>query len=96
MASEASAGAAGPETARRGWTAGRVIVVVLGSILALIGVIGVLGGGALTWAAATQRDSAGFFHTDTERFSAGTYAITSEDEDFGTGIRPGDQGVERR
>jgi hypothetical protein len=67
---------------------------VLGSILALIGLIGVLGGAALTWAATTQRDAAGFFHTDTERFSAGTYAITSEDEDFGTGIRPGEQGVD--
>jgi hypothetical protein len=69
-------------------------VVVLGSILALIGLIGVLGGGALTWASATQRDGAGFFHTDAERFSVGTYAITSEDVDFGTGVRPGDLGVD--
>jgi Domain of unknown function (DUF4389) len=95
MASEPTAGGPPPATQRRsGWTAGRVIVVVVGSIMALVGLAGVLGGGALTWAATTQRDGAGFFHTDTERFSVGTYAITSEDVDFGTGIRPGDWGVE--
>jgi uncharacterized protein DUF4389 len=90
------AGGPPPDTPppRRGWTAGRVIVVVIGSILALLGVIGILAGGALTWAAATQRDGAGYFHTDTERFSSGTFAITSDDVDLGTGKRPKDWGVE--
>jgi hypothetical protein len=71
-----------------------VVVVVIGSFLALLGVIGVLAGGALTLAAATQRDGAGYFHTDTERFSSGTFAITSNDVDLGTGTRPKDWGVE--
>ncbi len=79
---------------RHGWTAGRVIVVIIGSILALLGVIGLLAGGALTWAATTHRDGAGFFYTDTEQFSVGTYAITSEDIDLGTGNRPRDWGVD--
>jgi hypothetical protein len=70
-----------------------VVVVVLGSILALLGIVGVLAGGALTWAATTQRDGAGYFHTDTERFSSGTFAITSDDVDLGTGTRPKDWGV---
>jgi len=69
-------------------------VVVVGSILALVGIAGVLAGGALTWAATTQRDGGGYFHTDTERFSSGTYAITSDDVDLGTGKRPRDWGVD--
>ena len=83
-----------PDGPRRGWTAGRVVVVVVGSILALVGVAGLLAGGALTWAATTQRDGSGYFHTDPERFSVGTFAITSDDIDLGTGTRPDDWGVE--
>jgi hypothetical protein len=81
-----------PPPRRHVWTAGRVVVVVLGSILALLGIGGVLASGALTIAAATQRDDAGYFHTDTERFSVGTYAITSEDLDLDTGKRPREAG----
>ncbi len=47
-----------------------------------------------TVAATTQRDGSGFFHTDPERFSVGTFAITSEDIDLGTGTRPSDWGVD--
>jgi uncharacterized protein DUF4389 len=95
VASEAPPAAPAPKAARQpGWTAGRVIVVVIGSILALAGVVGVLAGGAATWAATTQRDGAGYFHTDTEQFSVGTFAITSDDIDLGTGNRPRDWGVD--
>ena len=66
-------------------TAGRVIALVVGSILALIGIAGTVGGGALTWAAATQRDDDGFFHTDAERLSVGSFAISSEDIDLQLG-----------
>jgi len=68
-----------------GWTAGRVLALVFGSILGLMGLAGVVGGGTLAWATATQRDDHGFFHTDAERFSVGSYAIASEDVDFHLG-----------
>jgi len=80
-----SAGAAQTARAGGGWTAGRVIALVLGSIFGLIGLAGVVGGGALVWAATTQRDSDGYFTTDTERFSVGSSAITSEDVDLQLG-----------
>jgi hypothetical protein len=70
------------------------VVVVLGSILAVVGVLGLVAGGILTWAAATQRDDAGYFHTDTSRFTSGSYAIVSDDIDLGTDARPRDWGVE--
>jgi hypothetical protein len=45
------------------------------------------GGGFLTWAYATQRDSEGFFTSRTERFNTATYAITSEN--INLGVEPG-------
>ena len=67
------------------WTVGRVLALVFGSILGLAGLAGVVGGGTLAWATATQRDDDGYFHTDAERFSVGSYAIASEDVDFHLG-----------
>ena len=81
-------------TRPRKWTVGRVIAMVIGSILGLVGLVVLAGGGALTWAATTQRDDAGFFHTERERFSAGTYTITSTDLDLGTSKRPHDWGFD--
>jgi hypothetical protein len=72
------------------WTSGRVASVVVGSILSLVGVGVLAGGGVLTWAAATQRDDAGYFHADAERFSSPAYAVTSDDLDLGTDSGPGD------
>jgi hypothetical protein len=72
------------------WTAGRVIALVIGSILGLIGLAGTVGGGALVVGAATQRDDQGYFHTDAERLSAGSYAIASEDMDLHLGSRARD------
>lgn len=82
----------GTEPPARGpsaWTAGRVVLVVIASILSLAGLALLAAGSALTWAATTQRDDAGFFHTDSKRFSSASYAITSDDVDFGTDVRPG-------
>ena len=71
--------AAEPEgTADRKWSGGRIAVVVIGSILALVS-LGVLAGGAVAVVAdQTQRDSDGFLVTPSEQFDTGTYALVSE------------------
>ena len=62
----------------------RIVFVVLGSILALMGLALLAGGGVLGWALATQRDDAGFFTTSSQRFHTRTAAITTRDIDLGT------------
>ncbi len=71
--------AAEPEgAADRKWSGGRIAVVVIGSILALVS-LGVLAGGAVAVVAdQTQRDSDGFLVTPSEQFDTGTYALVSE------------------
>lgn len=61
----------------------RVISLVIGSFLALVGFGLLAGGGALGWAQATQRDDAGFFTTSTERFATDSFALTSAPVDLG-------------
>ena len=61
----------------------RVILLVLGSIIAVIG-FGLLAAGAsLGWAYGTQRDDAGFFTTSNERFETDSFALTSDKIDLG-------------
>jgi hypothetical protein len=72
------------DTGKTGWTAGRVVAMVLGSIAALLGVALVLGGVALILAQATGRDSDGYYTTGTERLATGTHALTAEDIDLGS------------
>ncbi len=62
----------------RGGGFGRTVLIVLGSIAALIGIGLVLAAGAIVWANATQRDDDGFFTTSSERFVSPGYAITHE------------------
>jgi hypothetical protein len=73
-----------PQAGKTGWTAGRVVALVLGSIASLIGVALVLGGLALVLAHAGARDSDGYYTTGTERLTTATYAITAEDIDLGS------------
>ena len=56
-------------------SAGRVILIVLGSIGVLFGIALLAGGGFLLWADRTQRDD-GYLTTPTERFATPTYALT--------------------
>jgi hypothetical protein len=56
-------------------TAGRVILIVLGSIGVLFGLALLAGGGFLLWADRTQRED-GYLTTPTERFATPTYALT--------------------
>jgi hypothetical protein len=63
----------------RGWTAGPIMAMVIGSLSALLA-LGALGtGGALLWADQTQRDATGFLSTPEERFDSPTYAVVAED-----------------
>jgi hypothetical protein len=79
---------------RSGWTVGRVIVAIVGSILGLAGLAALAGGGVAAWAAATQRDADGYFTTGTERFSSSGYAVVSDDIDLGSDERPQASGFE--
>jgi len=56
-------------------SAGRVILIVLGSLGVLFGLALLAGGGFLLWADRTQRDD-GYLTTPTERFATPTYALT--------------------
>ena len=56
-------------------SAGRVILIVLGSLGVLLGLALLAGGGFLLWADRTQRDD-GYLTTPTERFATPTYALT--------------------
>ena len=56
-------------------SAGRVVLIVLGSLGVLFGLALLAGGGFLLWADRTQRDD-GYLTTPTERFATPTYALT--------------------
>jgi hypothetical protein len=59
-------------------TAGKVVLVVLGSILALLGLALMAGGGAALWAKLAVEDEDGFISTGFEQFRSPTYAIASK------------------
>jgi hypothetical protein len=61
----------------------RIVGLVIGSLLALIGFGLLAGGGILGWGLATQRDDAGYFTTSNQRFSTNSYALTSDKVDLG-------------
>jgi hypothetical protein len=56
---------------------GRIVLIVLGSILALLGLAVAAGGGFLLWVDRTQREG-GYLTTPNERFATSTYALTRE------------------
>ena len=75
-----------PSTSR--WTAGRVVSVVLGSLLVLTG-LGLAGGGAtLAVVGATERDD-GFVTSPRIALVSETHAVVSEDVRFETADAPG-------
>jgi hypothetical protein len=59
--------------------AGRVILLVVGSIASLVALGLLAAGGALLWLHTTQRDGEGFYSTDVTRLRSAGYALTSED-----------------
>jgi hypothetical protein len=74
-----AAGAAGGS----GWTGGRVAAVAIGSLLALLGVALLGGGGAGLWADLTQRD-AGYVTTGVHDFSTSGSALATEPTHLGS------------
>ena len=75
-----------PDRGAPTWGPGRVLALVLGSLLALVALGLATAGVALVLAHVTARDSAGFYTSPTERFTTSTYALTSEDIQLG-GVR---------
>jgi hypothetical protein len=60
------------------WSAGRIALLVVGSVLAL-GSLGLLGaGGAALWADQTQRDADGYVTTDTVTLTTTTSALVAD------------------
>ena len=70
--------------ARRGWTGGRIALVVVGTIAGLFALGLLVGGCALVAVDQTQRDDDGFVMSPTQDFSTSTYAIVSESADLDT------------
>ena len=65
-------------------TGGRIALLVAGSILALVSLGLVAGGGTFLWDHTTQRDDDGFYSSRFERFESDGYAISSDDLDLST------------
>ena len=63
-------------------TVGRVLLIVFGAILGLVGLGLLAGGGAALWANQAVKDDDGYFNTRTERFATGGRAIVSEHLDL--------------
>jgi hypothetical protein len=69
---------------RSGWTGGRITALVIGSLLGLVS-LGLLGGGGLVlWADRTQRDAAGYLTTGVHELSTSGSALTSDRIDLGS------------
>ena len=64
------------------WTVGRILLVILGCIVALLAAGLLAAGGTLLWADLTQRDDDGFLTTPTELFTSDSFAITSDSIDL--------------
>jgi len=63
-------------TAPSRWTGGRIAMVVVGSLLALIALGAIAGGLYSLWLHTTQR-SDGYVMTSSERFATGGYALAT-------------------
>ena len=67
----------------------RILMLILGSLLAVAGLGLGAGASVLGWGVATQQDDDGYFNTATERFASDTFAITSDTIDL-EGHGPGE------
>ena len=61
----------------------RIICLVIGSLLGVVGFGLLAGGGVLGWEFGTQRDDAGYFTASTEQFTTQSSALTSGTVDLG-------------
>ena len=67
--------------------AGRIVMIVIGALIALVGFGMVVGGAGALVGYGTHRDADGFFRTSSFRLASPTYAIVSDHIDLST--RPG-------
>jgi len=72
-----------PAQASSGWSFGRILAVVLASLIGLVALALVASGGLLLWVDKTKRDADGYLTTPKERLSTSAYALTSESLDVG-------------
>lgn len=63
---------------------GRILLIVFGALLALVGLGALAGGAGMLWAHATQRDDEGFFTTRGVALSSDGFAVVSDRVDLGT------------
>jgi hypothetical protein len=71
-----------PSTPGSAWSTGRVVLAVLGSLAAVLGVAVVLGGAALMIGHLTQRDADGYLTSPHDHIAATGYAVTAEGIDL--------------
>jgi hypothetical protein len=67
------------------WTAGRIAMIVTGSVLALLALGAILTGGYGVWLHTTQR-SDGYVTTSSERFTTGGYALSTRTLDISSDV----------
>src|ERR687891_2531119 len=68
---------ASPVLAKESFGSGRVLLLVVGGLAALLSLVLLAGGSAGTWALG-QRDASGYFTSGTHPFSTTSYALSSE------------------
>jgi hypothetical protein len=61
----------------------QIIMIVVGSLCALLGFAVAAGAAAIGWGLSFERDSNGFFTTPTDRFATTTFALTTKKIDLG-------------
>ena len=68
--------------------AGRILLIVFGVLIGLVGLGMAAGGGTMLWAHATQRDDDGFFTTRSIALTSPGVAVVSDRLDLGTDTGP--------
>ena len=68
----------------------KIVGIVVGALLVIIGLALLAPGGFLLWAYGTQRDSSGFFETSNRVISSNGYALVTPDVDVNAGSELGD------
>ena len=63
---------------------GKILLIVLGSILSLVALAALVGGGFLLWANYDQRDASGFFTTGSHPFATPYRALVTDGFDLDT------------
>jgi len=71
--------------AKEPFGAKRILLLVAGSIAALVALVLFVGGSAAVWGL-SQRDDSGYFTSGTHELSTGSYALASESLDVGPDI----------